>query len=242
LLYDAGRLGSPTGATRDVSGMLWERGISHLDGMVVSHADVDHYNGVPGLVERFSCGRVFTARPMIVEGSPAVETLWQALERQAIPVREVRAGDRLQNSSEAVLEVWHPPGAGVLGSDNANSIVLSIEFAGRRILLTGDLETPGLEAVLAELPYDCDVLLAPHHGSPRSDPPGFSAWATPEYVVISGGYGDEIRGVANTYEAAGARALHTAEVGAVEIIVDVTKVADQPGAMRVVTHRVERAP
>lgn len=70
------------------------------------------------------------------------------------------------------IEVLHPPRRGVLGSDNANSIVLDIEYQGRRVLLTGDLETPGLDDLLAEAPLDTDVLLAPHHGSAFSDPPG----------------------------------------------------------------------
>lgn len=237
LIYDAGRLGSPAGATRDVAGMLWDRGIRHIDGLLVSHADVDHFNGVPGLVERFTCGTVFASRPMIVEGSLAVETLWSALAAEGIPVREVRAGDRLQSASDAVIEAWHPTGGGVLGSDNANSIVLSIEYAGRRILLTGDLESPGLEAVLAETPYDTDVLLAPHHGSPRSDPPGMANWATPEYVVISGGHDEQTTAVARTYEAAGAQVLHTAEVGAVEIIIDRHQDESRAGEITVLTHR-----
>ena len=41
--------------------------------------------------------------------------------------------------------------------------------------------------LLAEEPTDYDVLLAPHHGSRRSNPPGLAAWSTPEWVVISGG-------------------------------------------------------
>jgi hypothetical protein len=39
------------------------------------------------------------------------------------------------------------------------------------------MEDPGL---------DCDIVLAPHHGSELSDPPGFAAWCTPEWVVMSG--------------------------------------------------------
>ena len=74
----------------------------------------------------------------------------------------------------------------MLGRDNANSILLAVEFAGRRILLPGDLESPGIERVMADPPLDCDVLLAPHHGSEQSDPPGFAAWCTPEWVVMSG--------------------------------------------------------
>ena len=68
---------------------------------------------------------------------------------------------------------------------------------------------------MAELPYDCDVLLAPHHGSRRSDPPGFAAWCTPEWVVISGGR-DADPVVRQTYERAGARVINTGVVGAVE--------------------------
>jgi hypothetical protein len=39
-------------------------------------------------------------------------------------------------------------------------------------MLRQDLESPGLDDVMAEAPYDCDLLLAPHHGSAFSDPPG----------------------------------------------------------------------
>ena len=40
---------------------------------------------------------------------------------------------------------------------------------------------------MAQQPRDCDVLMAPHHGSLRSAPREFSAWCTPEWVVISRG-------------------------------------------------------
>jgi competence protein ComEC len=69
--------------------------------------------------------------------------------------------------------------------------------------------------VMAELPRDCDVLLAPHHGSRFSDPPGFAAWSTPEWVVISGGGGDDVGPVTRTYEAAGAQVLRTDRHGSI---------------------------
>ncbi len=116
------------------------------------------------------------------------------------------------------IQVLHPPRNGVIGSDNANSITLGVEYAGRRVLLPGDLESPGLDDVMAERPYDCDVLLAPHHGSRRSDPPGFAAWSTPEWVILSGG-GELAGSVIRTYERAGARVFATNEVGAVQFIV-----------------------
>ena len=54
MLYDAGRFGSPVMGTHSIAGFLWSRGITHLDAVILSHADVDHYNALPGLIERFS--------------------------------------------------------------------------------------------------------------------------------------------------------------------------------------------
>jgi competence protein ComEC len=47
LLYDAGSLGSPEFATQTIASYLWHRGIMRIDGIVISHADIDHYNAVP---------------------------------------------------------------------------------------------------------------------------------------------------------------------------------------------------
>jgi competence protein ComEC len=77
-----------------------------------------------------------------------------------------------------------------------------------------------MEAMLAEEPLDCAVLQAPHHGSRRSNPPGLAAWCTPEWVVVSGSTRWDPTPIRQTYEAAGAAVLHTAERGAVQITVD----------------------
>ena len=148
-------------------------------------------------------------------GSGGVRVLHEAIERAGVPVRKIWSGDRLQVGSGVVMRVFHPPEQGVIGSDNANSITVAVEYAGRRLLLPGDLESPGIENVMAEQPYDCDILLAPHHGSRRSDPPGFAAWSSPEWVVVSGGGGDEIEHVTKTYERAGARVLATINSGTI---------------------------
>ena len=218
LLYDAGRLGSPAGAARIVSNFLWSRGITHLDALVISHADADHYNAVPAVLEQISVGAIYVSPVMFENGSSrAVQALREAIADSQVPLTEVWSGDRLRAGDDVRIEVLHPPRRGVLGSDNANSIVLTIEYQGRRVLLTGDLESPGLEDVLAELPYDCDVTMAPHHGSASSDPPGFLAWSTPEWTVVSGGQSNRLPEINTTFAAQGSRVLHTAEVGAVNI-------------------------
>ena len=152
---------------------------------------------------------------MFREPTSALEALRDAIQQSGVPIRKLDAASRLKACEGVELEVLHPPGRGVRGSDNANSIVLKIKFEGQTILLPGDLETPGLEDVMAESPLDCEIVMAPHHGSLRSDPLGFSAWTTPEHVVISGGPGRDIGAVRWAYEYGGAEVAHTAIDGAV---------------------------
>jgi competence protein ComEC len=155
---------------------------------------------------------------MFREPSPALARLRAAIEDAGVPLRKLAASDRLQACDHLQIEVLHPLPHGVAGSDNAQSIVIS--YRGKRILLPGDLETPGLEDVLAEEPRDYDCVMAPHHGSLRSNPRGFAAWSTPEVVVISGGYERNLDKVIGAYQASAAHVLHTAREGAVRVTLD----------------------
>ena len=227
ILYDAGSLGSPDRATRTIATFLWSRGITHLDAVVLSHADVDHYNAMPGLLDRFAVGTVYVSPlmfdPWMVDGQlDAPNFLKQKLEEADVPLREIWMNDHLRTASDDVtIEVLHPPRHGVAGQDNANSLLLAIHYAGQSILLPGDLESPGLETVTAERPQSFDILLAPHHGSRHSDPPGFAAWCTPKWVVVSGPRtSPEQQVTTDSYEQVGAQVLHTANVGAVEFVFD----------------------
>ncbi|MBX3424321.1 MAG: ComEC/Rec2 family competence protein [Pirellulales bacterium] len=221
VLYDAGSLNSPESTGRTIAQYLWNRGIRRIDAIVLSHADVDHYNAVPTLLELMPIDAVYVSPmmfdPVATDGRlQAPDYLREQIKLHGAPLREVWMGDKLRLADpRAAIDILFPPREGVYGRDNANSILLSVEFAGRRVLLPGDLESPGIELVMADPPVDCDVLLAPHHGSAASDPPGFAAWCTPEWVVFSGGDAERTAAVDRTYQRAGAVVLHTAASGAV---------------------------
>lgn len=227
ILYDAGSLGSPDRAAQTISSFLWSRGKTHIDAIVLSHADVDHYNALPGLLDRFEVGKVYVSPlmfdPWINDGRlDAPNFLKQTVEAAEVPLEEIWINDRLVTASDRVaIEVLHPPRRGVAGQDNANSLLLAIRYAGHSILLPGDLESPGIEAVTAERPQAFDILLAPHHGSRNSDPPGFANWCTPKWVIVSGPrVSADQQYTAESYQEVGAKVLHTANVGAVEFAID----------------------
>jgi len=217
LLCDAGRMGSPIGGARDISSCLWSRKIKGLDGIVLSHADADHFNAVPELLRRFRVDAVY-APPGAFDGKRgAVRALRVALEEYGVPVRDVIAGDRFR-VGEAVVEVLHPPEGSFGEHDNAASMVLSVEYGGRRIILPGDVDEDGLDLVLRGRRRPCEVLVAPHHGSLKTDAPALAAWCSPRWVVVSGYYEARIEPVAREYRDAGAEVVYTGDVGAVTVV------------------------
>jgi len=186
-LYDGGALGAANYGSDSLAGVLWESRIGHIDTIVISHADVDHFNALPGIVEKFSVGRVLMSRRMRESDSGAVRRLLDKFKSLNIPVEEIKLGDQFQLGPQASVRVLAPTLEGFGENDNADSVVMLVEHGGRRLLLPGDLEKTGLDYLLQQATIDCDVVMAAHHGSGNSAPEQFMEWASPEYVIISGG-------------------------------------------------------
>jgi len=129
---------------------------------------LDHFNGLPALLERFPVGQVTSTATFTDKSTPGVRETLAALERHHIPLRIVQAGHRL-SSGEVEIEVLHPLGTKPEGKENFRSLVLVVEHDDHRIMLTGDLEGPGLARVVNLPPPPVDVLMAPHHGSRAGD-------------------------------------------------------------------------
>ncbi|MFO0849305.1 MAG: ComEC/Rec2 family competence protein [Gemmataceae bacterium] len=186
LLYDAGSTAGPAVVRRVVAPYLWHSGIRRIDELFVSHADADHFNGVAELVRRFPVGQV-TLTPSFAD-KPTVEVAvtLDALEKAGVPRRVASVGQRF-TAGGVELEVLHPPPAGPPGTENERSLVLHVRYAGRNLLLTGDLEKVGTAWVLDRPPVPVDVLLAPHHGSRAALPRRLVEWASPGLVVVSRG-------------------------------------------------------
>jgi len=210
LLYDAGRLGAPAAARRSLEGLLWSERIKRIDTLVISHADADHCNAVPGLLARFRVGEIVVPESFLTIRAASVAAVREAARARGIPLRTARTGDSLPLEPLVRVRVVHaadavPPPAAAIRGDNASSLVLAVETAGRRLLLTGDLEGPALRAFAAAGPGECDVLVAPHHGSATSLPADIARATRPHYVLVSGREGRSWPLVREAYAAAAGR-------------------------------------
>ncbi|MFK7765763.1 MAG: ComEC/Rec2 family competence protein [Mariniblastus sp.] len=220
VLYDAGAFGSASYGARNIAGVLWAERIEHIDAVVLSHGDVDHFNALPQLAEQFSIGVVYVSPQMLASRSSSVVRLLDQLDRLRIQIRVTAAGDQLLSDPTTKIEVLGPPVHGTGGNDNSNSVVLAIEHAEVKVLLPGDLERAGLELLLEQQPTHFDLVMAAHHGSKNSQPVEFMQWANPDFVVISGGSQRVSDKSTEVFQAKNRTVARTDRDGAVRFVVD----------------------
>jgi len=216
LLYDAGAISGPEITRRTIAPYLWSRGVYHIDELFLSHADLDHFNGVPALLQRFTVKRVNLTPSFREREAAGVQVVIDGVNARHIPVRILSAGMRLRIGG-AVIDVLHPPQFGPKGKENARSMVLLCHAGEYKVLLTGDLEEEGLQQLLGTPPTSVDVLMAPHHGSKAANTPRLAAWARPRVVVSCQGRSWRNQATVEPYSAHGAHYLPTWPHGTVVV-------------------------
>ncbi|VTR99776.1 ComEC/Rec2 family competence protein [Tuwongella immobilis] len=215
-LFDIGALRGPELTRYTVAPFLWQRGIARIDGVILSHADLDHFNGLLALLDRFSVGQIYLSPTFRQKQTPGVQRVLAELTNRGATLQWLASDEQIDWGGVQLL-VRHPPAEGVPGDANANSLVLEVRHQKHRMLLTGDIHGVGLSRLLATPIAPVDVLMAPHHGSHTSNTAELLRWARPRFVISSQGSprGNRIPG--EVYLQAGIPYWRTDEHGAIEV-------------------------
>jgi competence protein ComEC len=215
LLHDAGPQYGRHGdaGSRVLLPLLRALGVGPIDLLMLSHRDTDHVGGAAAVL-----------------GGHEVRALSSSLEpghpllAHAPPHRRCEAGQAWQWDGVR-FEVLHPtpddylrPGA----PPNTLSCVLAVtDAAGRRLLLTGDLEAAQEARLVERAGADAlrsDVLLVPHHGSRTSSSMAFLDAVVPRVALVQAGhrnrFGHPAPEVAARYAQRGIALLTTPACGA----------------------------
>ncbi|MCM1326691.1 MAG: DNA internalization-related competence protein ComEC/Rec2 [Bacteroidales bacterium] len=195
-------------------------GISHIDGIFVSHFDADHCNGLEELLENraqwgFTVGQLYL--------SPTTDKCSEEKWKDEISAAHIYTGDSLK-TGEITITCLHPSEDFVM-EGNAASQCFYVDFGENTLLLTGDVEKEGEESLLKELKergiYHITVLKAAHHGSKNSTSKEFLKWAAPDLTVISCGrnnrYGHPHEELLGRLEEAQSSILRTQTSGAITL-------------------------
>lgn len=187
VLIDAGS-GSLSDALRKcIAPFLRSQGILEIDQLFLTHSDYDHISAAADVAGIYDVRETLSGPRFrgIAAENPAADMLLRQLDALNLPPRVVSRGERVPLSRDAEIEVlWSPRDSAL--SSNDSSLVLKIHYAGRSILLTGDIQSDAQNQLL-ENPEQlkADVLLAPHHGSLEDSTAQFIAAVNPKYVFSS---------------------------------------------------------
>lgn len=207
LLYDAGpRHGDFDLGERLVLPALRAQGISRLDVLLLSHADLDHAGGAEALQRGLPIGRVLSgeaaALPAVLAAQPCIDgASWQ--------------WDGVRFSTWR----WQQAPEG-----NPASCVLQVEAAsGERLLLTGDIDQAAERALLASgRDLRADWLQVPHHGSGSSSSLAFLQAVAPRAALLSRArynvYGHPHPQVLARYRALGVEVYDSVADGSVQLL------------------------
>jgi competence protein ComEC len=201
--------------------------VDTVDLVVLTHPHADHIDGLTGVADGRPIGAVAVAAGAADDTAYYSVTTWAG--ENDVPMHELAYA-----SSGSVGQVaWT-----VLGPDPARvdfaseaedavndaSVVLSVRTQGVSLLLTGDVETPSQQALLAWGDVlRSDVLKVPHHGSADQDPEFLRAVGAQLAVVSVGAdndYGHPAPETLDELSDGGSMVTRTDQAGDVAIVVD----------------------
>jgi competence protein ComEC len=189
-------------------------GVRRLDGLLLSHGDLDHSGGLRSLIEAYPV-------PWILSPLPATHPLLRDIPHPLACV----AGTRW-NWEGVDFEILYPDRTDLsdptLGR-NDRACVLRLTVGTLHVLLPADIEARSEQALLERSPekLQADVLIVPHHGSRTSSTPSFLQAVAPRWSLFSVGDHNRFKHpnplVWMRYGEAHSERLRTDQCGAIEL-------------------------
>ncbi|MGN1162602.1 MAG: ComEC/Rec2 family competence protein [Christensenellales bacterium] len=161
-----------------------------FDYLLITHSDADHVGGAVSVYEKYQVN--YTFYPDVDENkTQTFKKFIDAMKNEPDSMYETNnSGDKIVEGG--VVIDFYSPFYNAITNANANnqSPIMIMNFAGRKIMFTGDAGQDLEKDVLknySETDFDVDVLKVAHHGSRTSSCKDFLDVAKPEYAVISCG-------------------------------------------------------
>ena len=228
-LFDGGSLERRSCGRRIILPVLEHYGVERLDGIFISHANIDHFSGLPEVVSRVPVDMLLIGSSFIEDSKRFPEgpsgIMMKTIKEWRVPWKVVHKGMRF-TSGNTIFEIHNPIPDVLNAEENDNSLVMSIKrVIDDRIvhcsLFTGDIEDHSMRSIVDDMdgienPF---FLEAPHHGSVQRESAEFISEVNPSIIIQSTGSmrmrRDELSKIVREHP--GMRIYSTAVHGAIQV-------------------------
>lgn len=162
-----------------------------IDLIILTHPHADHLNGLNKILDHYEVGAVLGSA--ILSENEEYNYFFEKLNQKKIPFWVARDREDIQ-VGDVIVDIIHPEN--YLAFQNINnlnnsSIAVKVEYAGNKILLTGDSEEEEMLAMYkAGDDLKAKIYKAAHHGSKTSLFEPFLRVVNPEIVAVQCGLGN----------------------------------------------------
>lgn len=197
------------------------KGISKIDGLILTHADSDHVEGAEEILKEIRVGEIHVSPSSWTK--PVMKDLLDEAKEQKVPIIEKRAGVSWKEGEILFQYLWPKD---IEYEGNNDSLVLYLEMGDLQALFKGDLEAEGEQELLTAYPglHDIDLLKAGHHGSRTSSSEAFIQQMKPALTIFCAGennrFGHPHQEVVERFLKHHLKTMTTGEVGTIEITVN----------------------
>ncbi len=202
---------------------------TYIDIGIVSHPQLDHFNGFNFLLDKYKFGA------FIINGRDDTKTvhewpeLLKKIHEKHIPLITLGAGDNILFASNSISML--SPNAAYIQSGELNDtgFVELIQTGGARALFTADIASNVEEYVSKKFDIRADILKVPHHGSKYSSSDLFLGAVKPKVAVIEVGknnrYGHPTKEALARLASSTPNVFRTDQDGTVKIAVEGNKLS-----------------
>lgn len=138
---------------------LKDRGIKNIEGMILTHFDVDHAGGAADLIEALNIKTIYVNS--LQRDSYTVIKIFDAIDKYKIKTFLAENNKIIYKEPDLKIKTFI---ANIQESDNENSIITLLSYKDFDMLFMGDAGVTAFDTIKKDIPQNIEILKVGHHG------------------------------------------------------------------------------